>query len=107
MAGFELLADVFLAQLRTVPSRGTHGYNVVCSIVSLPPYEPIRKLLNTNLQFQAYIGTATQNIAKREIFKLTLNVALRLPSRAMDPSRIESFNMVAIDKEHQRDAPFF
>lgn len=106
MAGFESLADVFLAQLRTVSSRGTHGCDVVCSIVSSSPYEPIRKLLNAYLQFQAYIGTVTQNIAKREILKLTLNVALRLPSRAMDPSRIESFNMVTIDKEHQRDAPF-
>lgn len=106
MAGFESLTDIFLAQLRTVPHRGTHGCDVVCSIVSSPPYEPIRKLLNANLQFQAYIGTVTQNIAKWEILKLTLNVALRLPSRAMDPSRIESFNMVAVDKERQRDAPF-
>lgn len=107
MAGFESLADVFLAQLRTISSSRTHGCNVVYSIVNLPAYKSIRKLLNINLQFQAYIGTITQNIANQKILKLTSNIALRLPSRAMDLSQIESFNMVAIDKEYQWDASFF
>ena len=106
MAGFELLADVFLTYLRTDPSLGTHSSNIVYRIVSSPLYEPISKLLNANLQFQAYIGTVTQSIAKREILKLISNIALRLSNKIMDLLQIESFNMVAIDKEHEQDMPF-
>lgn len=67
----------------------------------LPPYELICKLLNSDLDFQAYIATGAQAIAEREICKLTLNAALRLPIKAVDPTRLETFNMIAVDKEHQ------
>lgn len=106
MAGFESLANVFLAQLRSVPNRRNHGHDVVRSIVRSPPYEPICKLLNSDPDFQAYIATGAQAIAQREIRKLTLNAALRLPTKAVDPTRLETFNMVAVDKEHRREAPF-
>lgn len=51
MAGFELLAYVFLVQLKTVPHYGIHGCNIVYKIVSSLPYKPIYKLFNDNLQF--------------------------------------------------------
>lgn len=107
MAGFDLLADVFLAQLKTVPSCRTHGCNVMYSIRESSSYKPIYKLLNANLQFQAYIGIVTQNIIKQEILKLILNITLKLSSRAIDPSQIKSLNKVAINKEYQRNVLFF
>lgn len=100
MFGFELLANMFFAQLRSVPSCHNHGYDIVRSTVRSPLYKPICKLLNSNLDFQAYIATSAQAIGKREICKLNINAALRLPIKAVDPTRLETFNIIAVDKEH-------
>lgn len=100
MARFELLANVFFAQLKSVPNHCNHDQDIVHSIVCLPLYEPIYKLLNNNSDFQVYIATSAQAIAKKEICKLTFNTALKLLIKAMNLTYLETFNMVAIDKEY-------
>ena len=47
---------VFLAQLKSFFNCRNHGQEVVRIIVCLLLYEPICKLLNTDLDFQAYIA---------------------------------------------------
>lgn len=106
IAGFELLANVFLSQLRTIPNCHVQSCKVVCSIVDLPPYKLICKPLDSNPCFQAFIGTLAQLITKKKILKLTLNVTLRLSSKAVVPIQLELFNMIVVNKKHQQNMLF-
>lgn len=51
MAGFELLTNVFLTQLKSVSNCRNYGRDVRRTIVRSPLYKPICKLLNSDPDF--------------------------------------------------------
>ena len=105
-AGFELMGDMFLMQLKSIHSRYQKNFITVCQLLKNPLFYLLHLMLYKDRQFVIYMEKYGRVKVMEEIYQLILSPHLRKKTSDISLESFESFSYVEIDSEYQRQVTF-
>lgn len=101
-AGFKLLGDVFLTQLKSICSRIQEGCRTVCQLLENPVFHSLHLMLYKDRRFVTYMEKYGRAKVTEEMNQLISTPRLRKKASDIFLESFKSFSYVEIDRKHRR-----
>ncbi len=100
-------SKTFLAQLCCIPLKYREGCNIIYDIIQNSVLHGVWSLLDKDLRFVSYVTNSARDFAQAEMKSMSLSNQFKIPIEDINPHRLRTFSLIAIDRAHKQKTSFF